>query len=175
VREPDTTRPSVTINRAASQPSVTSSNLARFDLVFSEPIVISSVTASDILVSGTSGRVTSGPTAQAGNQRFSFSITGMTSGDLATVELPEDSVIDPSGNGNTASNGGANSVTYVCDDCVIDDEDDDGIADEFDNCPMLENPDQNDSNADGTGDACAGGDELCVVIKATDGVIAFCL
>ena len=34
------------------------------------------------------------------------------------------------------------------------DIDADGIADEYDNCPSVYNPDQADCNHDGTGDAC---------------------
>jgi hypothetical protein len=34
------------------------------------------------------------------------------------------------------------------------DADDDGIADDVDNCPMTPNPDQADADADGIGDAC---------------------
>lgn len=34
------------------------------------------------------------------------------------------------------------------------DSDEDGVSDEFDNCPEVENPDQEDTDEDGTGDAC---------------------
>lgn len=36
----------------------------------------------------------------------------------------------------------------------ISDEDEDGVADGDDNCPMTENPEQTDTDEDGTGDAC---------------------
>ena len=34
------------------------------------------------------------------------------------------------------------------------DDDDDGIPDNEDNCPLLRNPDQRDSDRDGKGDEC---------------------
>src|SRR6185369_15629858 len=36
------------------------------------------------------------------------------------------------------------------------DRDGDGIADPFDNCPAVANPEQADANTDGIGDACTG-------------------
>jgi hypothetical protein len=37
---------------------------------------------------------------------------------------------------------------------VVDDGDGDGVADAFDNCPAIENPDQRDGDLNGIGDAC---------------------
>ena len=37
------------------------------------------------------------------------------------------------------------------------DTDGDGVPDDEDNCPLVPNPDQADSNNDGVGDACSGG------------------
>ncbi len=46
----------------------------------------------------------------------------------------------------------------VCDNAIIppvvNDQDGDNIPDDADNCPALPNPDQNDTDGDGTGDAC---------------------
>lgn len=38
--------------------------------------------------------------------------------------------------------------------CLTQDRDGDGVPDNIDNCPDVYNPDQLDSNGDGTGDAC---------------------
>lgn len=40
--------------------------------------------------------------------------------------------------------------------CVIEDADGDGVPDPTDNCPLVANPDQLDSNNNGRGDACEG-------------------
>ena len=41
-------------------------------------------------------------------------------------------------------------------DCIDDDDDNDGLLDESDNCPLVKNVDQTDSDGDGNGDACDG-------------------
>ncbi len=179
VREPDTTRPSVMINRSSGQSETTSSNLARFDIVFDEPINASTLTVDDIHMTGTTGSITNGPIGSNNNQRFSISITGMTSGDLATVNLPADRVFDLAGNGNTANSGGSNSMMYVCDNCDIVDGDEDGVDDSVDNCPEESNPDQRDSNGDGVGDVCTVDDDVCFVVtlnkSAKKSAVAICL
>lgn len=46
------------------------------------------------------------------------------------------------------------TVSFTIDNGVIPDIDEDGVEDEFDNCPETANPDQADSDEDGIGDAC---------------------
>jgi len=45
-------------------------------------------------------------------------------------------------------------------DCVDKDDDNDGVEDDVDNCPLVSNNEQSDSDADGAGDACDD-DPLC--------------
>ena len=45
----------------------------------------------------------------------------------------------------------------------------DGIANELDNCPLLPNPDQADSNEDGIGDKCSYTDLYGNVVRDSDG------
>ncbi|HKY63106.1 MAG TPA: thrombospondin type 3 repeat-containing protein [bacterium] len=49
------------------------------------------------------------------------------------------------------------------------DEDDDGIADEVDNCVFFYNPDQADADMDGTGNACDPDFEQCFDVTDNDG------
>lgn len=45
------------------------------------------------------------------------------------------------------------------------DGDGDGVCDDNDNCPLVANADQSDSNADGIGDACAGTPNLAITLE----------
>ena len=49
------------------------------------------------------------------------------------------------------------SDIYNCDGTCLNDEDNDGICTELDNCPLEYNPNQEDVNNNGIGDACDGG------------------
>jgi len=167
---PDTTKPRVEVNQAADQADPTTSNIARFVATFSEPINRSTFAASDISLSGTSGRITVGPTALSGN-RFVFSVTGMASDDTVVASIAAGRVEDLAANTNQASTQTDNQVTYVCDGCEIDDDDNDGVANDQDNCPLDDNPDQADSNANGIGNVCEN-DEICFPIKASNGAVA---
>lgn len=171
--EPDTTPPTVTLEQATGQSDPTSSNLVRFILVFSEPINTLSLGATDILLSGTTGAVTLGPTVipNTQSQQFIFGVTGLTHNDQVQANLPANAVEDLAGNLNLASTSLDNVVSYQCEECEIADQDGDGVGDAEDNCPDAANPDQADSNGDGTGDACEEND-LCFPIKARSNAIS---
>ena len=51
---------------------------------------------------------------------------------------------------------------------IVPDEDDDGVWDEQDNCPVVANPDQTDTDGDGLGDACDADDDGDAVADADD-------
>ena len=53
------------------------------------------------------------------------------------------------------------------------DDDDDGESDLLDNCPLVANPDQNDSDGNGIGDACDY--ELCLPVVTTNDKLFICL
>ena len=164
MREPDITPPMVSVNQAADQNDPTSSNVARFIVVFSELIDVNQFTASDISVRGTNGQVTQGPTANADGVSFTFLVTGMSDGDMVEVDIPANVVSDLSGNSNLASTSQDNSVTFECDQCEIDDQDGDGISDFEDNCPEDANPDQN-------ADICADSDGICFPLKTMNDIV----
>ncbi len=63
-----------------------------------------------------------------------------------------------------------NSIEVVYDPSIFD-LDDDTVIDNVDNCPLISNPGQDDSNEDGIGDVCDydTGGTLCFPIKAKNG------
>ncbi len=76
---------------------------------------------------------------------------------------------------SSATNDGTNAITKGNLDVVINnclgDFDNDGISDELDNCPFTPNPDQADTDGNGTGDACEIG---CGLTAYTGGDVEVC-
>jgi hypothetical protein len=79
-------------------------------VTFSESISAASFVVSDLLVSGTSGTVTS--FVQVDGRTWTAEVTGMTSGDMVQVSLPAARVNDPAGNANIGSTSTDNQVVY---------------------------------------------------------------
>ena len=92
-------------------------------------------------VQGPEGFITSFDTAQG-----SFDVSGRGLGvfnvEVRTADLDRD---------RPGDSAGFHAIESVV---VTDDLDDDGILDYLDNCPLVPNPDQHDSDGDGLGDAC---------------------
>ncbi len=106
----DTVPPTVTVNRAASQSHPTSTDSATFTVTFSEAMNAASFTAGDIALSGTTGTATG--FVQIDSRTWEVTVTGMSPGDTVTATLPAHSATDVAGNGNIASTGTQNTVTY---------------------------------------------------------------
>jgi len=107
----DLTQPGVSVEQAATQADPTSIDSAQYIATFSEPINPATFAISDIVLSGTTGTITSLLTT-IDNQTWSFDITGMTSGDTVIATIPVGLVEDAAGNTNLASVSGDNEVTY---------------------------------------------------------------
>ncbi len=94
----DWTRPSPSIYTAATSPVNASS--IDFTVDFGEPVDPTTFTSSDVHASG--GTV-SDPLPVNGTTVFAFTVSDLAAGNL-TVHVPEGGILDPAGNGNTASN-----------------------------------------------------------------------
>ena len=100
----DSTRPSPTLSTDAASPTNAASVTVAVD--FGEPIDPATFTISDVSVTGGAA---SSLSPQSGNQNFTFTLTPSANGQV-TASIPADSVTDPAGNDNAASN--TLSVTF---------------------------------------------------------------
>ena len=95
-----------------------------------------------------------------GYNEVPFSITTSTQlSDTGKTICLDSSWFPPSNSWLWSSSGGSVGPDWSGPHCFTiygggDDSDGDGIADEFDNCPSVYNPDQEDTDSDGTGDSC---------------------
>jgi hypothetical protein len=106
----DTVAPNVTVNQAALQADPTNIDIAMFDVHFSEPIQTSTFDIGDVLLSGTTGTITS--FSQIDNQNWEFIVTGMTSGETVIADIVANVAFDVVGNGNGLSTSTDNQITY---------------------------------------------------------------
>lgn len=102
------TKPTVTINQAATQADPTSRSPILFDVVFDKPII--GFSPSDVQLSGTAGATSvaisgSGPS-------YSIAVSGMSQAGTVTATIPAGRVTTPAGLANEASTSSDNSVTY---------------------------------------------------------------
>src|SRR5437667_277896 len=106
----DITRPTVTINQAASQADPTSTSPINFTAVFSEPV--SAFTGAGVTLSGTAGG-TKTATVSGGPSTYNVAVSGMTSSGTVLASIPAGVARDAAGNLNTASTSTDNSVTFT--------------------------------------------------------------
>ena len=109
----DDVRPSVLVNQAAGQPDPTSSLPVTFSVVFSEPIIPSIFTPSDITQNGTATGVTWKITDTGDHKTFALEATATTSYGTLKPSISANRVTDLVGNDNTASTSTDNEVTYI--------------------------------------------------------------
>ena len=86
---------------SAAESSLTNAHSITFTVNFGVPVDTTTFTASDISTSG--GTVSDPLPANSIYTEFTFEASGLTAGNL-TIFIPEGGVLDPTGNGNTASN-----------------------------------------------------------------------
>lgn len=108
----DNVPPSVTINQASGQSDPSNGLPIRFDVVFSEPIIASIFTPSDITQKGTATGITWSITDSGDHQNFTLSATSVNGYGTLVPFIDANRVTDLVGNNNTASTGTDNSVEF---------------------------------------------------------------
>jgi hypothetical protein len=109
----DATAPTVSIVQAAGQADPTQHSPINFTATFSEPVT--GFSGSDVTFTGSTAGGTKVATVTGGPTIYNVAVTGMTTSGTVIVQVPADSAIDGASNGNTASSGGDNTVTWVLD------------------------------------------------------------
>jgi len=107
----DTVVPTVDLEQVSAQDDPTAFDSATFEVTFSEEVEVSSFTSASVSLTGTTGAVTGGPTAQSATT-YQFTVTGMTSDETITAALPTGVVRDSAGNASLASVSVDNQVTF---------------------------------------------------------------
>jgi predicted heme/steroid binding protein len=108
----DTVAPSVTINQAGGQLDPTNASPIHFTVVFSEPVT--GFATGDVTLGGTANPVTGAVSEIAPNDgtTFDVAVSGMTNDGTVTASIGAGVALDAGNNGNTASIGADNTVTY---------------------------------------------------------------
>ncbi|NTE63181.1 hemagglutinin [Agrobacterium fabrum] len=102
------TKPTVTINQAATQADPTSRSPILFDVVFDKPII--GFSPSDVQLSGTAGATSVAITGSGPS--YSIAASGMSQAGTVTATIPAGRVTTPAGLANEASTSSDNTVTY---------------------------------------------------------------
>ena len=109
----DTTAPSVTLNQASGQADPAGTLPINFAVVFSEAIDPATFTTSDITHSGSATGITWTIINSGDNRNFTLRATIVTGAGTLIPSIPANAVMDPAGNGNTASTSSDKSVDYA--------------------------------------------------------------
>ncbi|HEV2084498.1 MAG TPA: Ig-like domain-containing protein, partial [Gemmatimonadales bacterium] len=104
----DTTKPTVTINQAATQADPTNASPINFTVEFSE--IVTGFATGDVTLSGTAGATTA--TVSGSGTTYNVAVTGMTTDGTVIATIGASVAIDAAGNANLASTSTDNSVTY---------------------------------------------------------------
>ncbi|MCC7441551.1 MAG: hypothetical protein IT285_07960 [Bdellovibrionales bacterium] len=106
----DTIAPTVTINQSIGQPDSTNTLPISFDVVFSEPINLATISNLDFVQNGTSSPTTWSLVEVSAATTFTLTLSVAPTDGTAVPILPAVSVMDAAGNGNMASTSTDNTV-----------------------------------------------------------------
>jgi subtilisin-like proprotein convertase family protein len=111
----DTTPPTVSIVQAAGQTDPTQHSPINFTATFSEAVTGFGNSPTDVAFTGSTAGGTKVATVTGGPSIYNVAVTGMTTSGSVIATIPAGAAIDVGSNGNTASSGGDNTVTWVLD------------------------------------------------------------
>ncbi len=106
----DLTAPTVTANRASTQPETTSKSPIYFTVVFSK--IVTGFSASGVIFSGTAPGTLSAVVTGSGTT-YTVAVSGMTGTGTVTVSLKAGAAHDLAGNASEASTSTHNSVNFI--------------------------------------------------------------
>ena len=106
----DTTQPSVTINKAATQDDPTSMPTIMFTAVFSEAVI--GFTAADVSTAGSTATGTLAVSLMGSGPTYSVIVTGATGSGNVVASIPAGAVTDAAGNTSLASTSTDNVVAF---------------------------------------------------------------
>ena len=107
----DTTKPSVTINRAVGQSDPATAGPINFTVVFNEPA--GTFPAASVSFAGSTAGGTLVATVTGGPTTFNVAVNGMTTAGNVVASVPAGGATDVAGNSNTASTSTDNSVAFT--------------------------------------------------------------
>ena len=173
--EVSTTSTSVVVNLDDADPAVVTGVTLNLTYDATVAQLTDGNCAADVTFNGINGTTTCTNDASTGNVSISFLDGSLTPlGDLmpaATINFSNvtgtSAIADAAGTDCSNDVGGSANCTFTGVGNGPVDSDGDGVNDDVDNCPMVANPNQEDADNDGIGDAC----DPDVVDSDGDGVV----